>query len=173
MADIVGKLWGFCHTLRHDGIDYEDYIEQLTYLLSQDDRGERDGYSEYAWPASAKSGTDLTVHYMATLRPRKAAGDVGDIYAGAMSRFNNPVNLSGWSTSLMRSNGPPSTSMKAAAYEGLREVRIGRKEGTGQFHATHPHPVRRVRAARSSQQNGFTMRSGAGTGGFLSLPMNG
>ena len=33
MADIVTKLWGFCHTLRHDGIDYGDYIEQLTYLL--------------------------------------------------------------------------------------------------------------------------------------------
>jgi len=47
MTDIVGKLWGFCHTLRHDGIDYGDYIEQLTYLLflkiSQDDRGERGG----------------------------------------------------------------------------------------------------------------------------------
>ncbi len=38
MTDIVGKLQGFCHTLRHDGIDYDgidygDYIEQLTYLL--------------------------------------------------------------------------------------------------------------------------------------------
>ena len=33
MADIVNKLWGFCHTLRHDGIDYGDYIEQLTYLM--------------------------------------------------------------------------------------------------------------------------------------------
>jgi type I restriction-modification system DNA methylase subunit len=33
MTDIVGKLWGFCHTLRHDGIDYGDYIEQLTYFL--------------------------------------------------------------------------------------------------------------------------------------------
>ena len=21
MANIVGKLWGFCHTLRHDGMD--------------------------------------------------------------------------------------------------------------------------------------------------------
>ncbi len=29
MSDVVGKLWGFCHTLRHDGIDYGDYIEQL------------------------------------------------------------------------------------------------------------------------------------------------
>ena len=33
MSDIVAKLWGFCHTLRHDGIDYGDYIEQITYLL--------------------------------------------------------------------------------------------------------------------------------------------
>ncbi len=22
MSDVVHKLWGFCHTLRHDGIDY-------------------------------------------------------------------------------------------------------------------------------------------------------
>src|SRR6185503_15082029 len=33
LSDIVQKLWGFCHTLRHDGVDYGDYIEQLTYLL--------------------------------------------------------------------------------------------------------------------------------------------
>ena len=33
MTDVVGKLWGFCNTLRHDGIGYGDYIEQLTYLL--------------------------------------------------------------------------------------------------------------------------------------------
>jgi len=33
MTDVVQKLWGFCHTLRHDGIDYGDYIEQITYLL--------------------------------------------------------------------------------------------------------------------------------------------
>ena len=33
MIDIAGKLPGFCHTLPHDGSDYGDYIEQLTYLL--------------------------------------------------------------------------------------------------------------------------------------------
>ena len=44
MSDIVQKLWGFCHTLRHDGIDYGDYIEQITYLLflkMADERGRR------------------------------------------------------------------------------------------------------------------------------------
>ena len=42
MSDVVQKLWGFCHTLRHDGIDYGDYIEQITYLLfikMADERG--------------------------------------------------------------------------------------------------------------------------------------
>ena len=42
MSDIVQKLWGFCHTLRHDGVDYGDYIEQITYLLflkMADERG--------------------------------------------------------------------------------------------------------------------------------------
>ena len=39
MTDVVAKLWGFCHTLRHDGVDYGDYIEQLTYpALPQDGR---------------------------------------------------------------------------------------------------------------------------------------
>lgn len=31
--DLVAKFWNFCHTLRHEGIDYSDYIEELTYLL--------------------------------------------------------------------------------------------------------------------------------------------
>jgi len=42
VSDVINKLWGFCHTLRHDGLDYGDYIEQLTYLLflkMADERG--------------------------------------------------------------------------------------------------------------------------------------
>jgi type I restriction enzyme M protein len=43
MSDIVNKLWGFCHSLRHDEIYYGDYIEQITYLLflkMADEKGE-------------------------------------------------------------------------------------------------------------------------------------
>lgn len=35
MSDVVQKLWGFCHTLRHDGIDYGDYIEQTTFPVGR------------------------------------------------------------------------------------------------------------------------------------------
>lgn len=32
-ANIISKIWNFCHTMRADGIGYGDYLEQLTYLL--------------------------------------------------------------------------------------------------------------------------------------------
>jgi type I restriction enzyme M protein len=30
---IVQKLWNYCNILRDDGLLYQDYIEQLTFLL--------------------------------------------------------------------------------------------------------------------------------------------
>lgn len=33
MSDIVAKLWGFCHTLKHDGIGYSFCVEQRTFVL--------------------------------------------------------------------------------------------------------------------------------------------
>jgi len=97
MTDIVTKLWGFCHTLRHDGVDYGDYIEQLTYLLFLKMIEEKGAEipSDYSWSVlREKSGTDLTEHYMDTLRALgKEKNMLGDIYSGAISRFSNPVNL--------------------------------------------------------------------------------
>jgi hypothetical protein len=33
VSDIVQKVWGFGHTLRPDGLDSGDSIEQITVLL--------------------------------------------------------------------------------------------------------------------------------------------
>src|SRR5438874_13690669 len=71
MSDIVQKLWGFCHTLRHDGIDYGDYIEQITYLLflkMADERGIAIP-KDCDWPTLRDyTGTELTDHYIDLLR---------------------------------------------------------------------------------------------------------
>ena len=139
MSDVVQKLWGFCHTLRHDGIDYGDYIEQITYLLflkMADEKGI--GLPKgCAWPALRdKSGTGVTEHYVDVLRTLgKNPGILGDIYAGAQSRFSDPVNLKRlvslideveW-TSL-------GVDIKAAAYEGLLEKAASEgKKGAGQY----------------------------------------
>ena len=86
MSDIVQKLWGFCHTLRHDGIDYGDYIEQITYLLFLKMADERALKLPKAcdWTTlREKSGTDLTDSYADLLRTLgKESGLIGDIYAG-------------------------------------------------------------------------------------------
>ena len=138
-VDVVQKLWGFCHTLRHDGIDYGDYIEQITYLLflkMADERGVEIPKA-CAWPTIRdKSGTDLTDHYIDVLRKLgKTDGILGGIYAGAQSRFTNPVNLRkivslidevAW-TELGK-------DIKAEAYEGLLEKAAAEgKKGAGQY----------------------------------------
>src|ERR1700687_2324899 len=97
MSDIVAKLWGFCHTLRHDGIDYGDYIEQITYLLFLKMADERSVAlpKNCDWASLRElSGTALTENYTDQLRTLgKAQGTLGDIFNGSQSRFQNPVNL--------------------------------------------------------------------------------
>jgi type I restriction enzyme M protein len=97
MTDVVGKLWGFCHTLRHDGVDYGDYIEQLTYLLflkMADERG-IELPENTDWPYLRKqSGTDLLDAYVEALRILdKQRGILGDIFSGAQNRFTNPCSV--------------------------------------------------------------------------------
>src|ERR1700746_3402 len=96
-GDVVNKLWGFCHVLRHDGIDYGDYIEQLTYLLFLKMADERGLVlpEEADWPYPRKqSGTELLDAYTDSLRTLgREAGILGDIFAAAQSRFTKPVNL--------------------------------------------------------------------------------
>lgn len=176
MSDVVQKLWGFCHTLRHDGVDYGDYIEQITYLLflkMADEKG-IDVPKGCAWPElRGKSGTALTDHYVEVLRKLgKTPGILGDIYAGAQSRFNNPVNLKKlvslideveW-TSL-------GVDIKAAAYEGLLEKAASEgKKGAGQYFTPRVLIQSIVRCMKPDPRArpDFTISDPAvGTGGFL------
>lgn len=150
-SNVGDKLWHLCHTLRHDGIGYMDYIEQITYLLflkMADERAlklhdlkyrpsNREVTVDCAWPALRdKSGQDLTDHYIEVLRCLGAQpGILGEIYSGAQSRFTKPVNLKAvinlideveWTTL--------GVDIKAAAYEDLLEKAASEgKKGAGQY----------------------------------------
>jgi len=176
MTDVVQQLWGFCHTLRHDGIDYGDYIERLTYLLflkMADERGiELPKGCDWTSLVS-KSGTALQDHYVDLLRKLgQQRGLLGDIFAGAQSRFNNPVNLKKllgliddieW-TAL-------DTDIKAAAFEGLLEKAASEgKKGAGQYFTPRILIKALVRCMKPDPRSHkeFTMCDPAcGTGGFL------
>jgi type I restriction enzyme M protein len=176
MTDVVNKLWGFCHTLRHDGVDYGDYIEQLTYLLflkMADERGV-DVPPQTDWPHLRKlSGTDLLDAYIEALRVLgKQPGILGDIFSGAQNRFTNPVNL-GKLIGLIDETEWISidTDIKAAAFEGLLEKAASEgKKGAGQYFTPRLLIQSIVRCIKPDPRvsKDFAIDDPAcGTGGFL------
>jgi type I restriction enzyme M protein len=189
MSEIVQKLWGFCHTLRHDGIDYGDYIEQLTYLLFLKMADERDidlsalkiktekGKEievDCSWPTLVgESGTALTHHYEDILRALgKQRGLLGDIFAGAQSRFNNPVNLKKLLGLIDDENWVEmNVDVKAAAFEGLLEKAASEgKKGAGQYFTPRiliQAIVRCMKPDPRAHKEFAICDPACGTGGFL------
>src|SRR5690349_14678130 len=150
MSDIVNKLWGFCNTLRHDGINYGDYIEQLTYLLFLKLADEK-GLSipaEYNWQTLRQlSGTGLTEHYQTMLtqlgkQPADKAQKLTllqQIYAGALSRFREPTNLKRLIQLIDEVQWAEiDADIKGDAYEGLLQKFAAEQKGAGQYFTPRP-----------------------------------
>lgn len=175
MTDIVQKLWGFCKILRNDGIDYGDYIEQLTYLLflKMAEEKELSIPSKYSWNSlRTKSGIELSDHYIDVLKNLgKEPGILGEIFAGSISKFRNPVNLKklislidevDWSSL--------GVDVKAHAYEGLLEKAASEgKKGAGQYFTPRILIDSIIRVMKPDpRKKEFTIHDPAvGTGGFL------
>ena len=176
MSDIVQKLWGFCHTLRHDGVDYGDYIEQLTYLLflkMADERGAKVP-KDCDWDSlKAQSGTALTDHYADILRKlREAGGLLADIFAQATPRFNNPVNLKRVIAMIDEEDwSAMDVDVKGAAFEGLLEKAASEgKKGAGQYFTPRPLIQAIVRVMKPDPRGKPEFKicdPACGTGGFL------
>jgi type I restriction enzyme M protein len=176
MSDVVQKLWGFCHTLRHDGVDYGDYIEQLTYLLFLKMAEERGAGVPKGcdWPSlKDKSGTALTDHYADILRKlREAGGLLADIFAQATPRFNNPVNLKRVIAMIDEEDwSAMDVDVKGAAFEGLLEKAASEgKKGAGQYFTPRPLIQGICRAMRPDPRGKPQFKicdPACGTGGFL------
>lgn len=189
MSDVVGKLWGFCHTLRHDGIDYGDYIEQLTYLLflkMADEHGidlsktkfmAEDGRTitvNCSWQAlESRSGTALADHYVSVLQALgKQKSLLGEIFAGAVSKFANPVNLKTLVGLIDETQWTElGVDVKAAAFEGLLEKAASEgKKGAGQYFTPRiliQSIVRCVKPDPRAHKELTISDPACGTGGFL------
>lgn len=152
MSDIVNKLWGMAHTLRHDGMDYGDYIEQLTFLLFlkmademgrdltkieyKDDEGEKVKINCSWEHLKSKSGTSLTHHYADMFRAlSKQDGLLGEIFKQAVDRFNDPVNMKKVINMIDEEEwSGMEVDVKGAAFEGLLEKAAAEgKKGAGQY----------------------------------------
>jgi type I restriction enzyme M protein len=176
-TDVVGRLWGFAHNLRHDGVDYGDYIEQITYLLflkMADEQGITDIPAECDWPHLRRlSGVALTEGYEDALRTLgKQRGILGDIFAASQNRLSNPATLAQLIKSIDETEWTSlNVDVKAAAFEGLLEKAAAEgKKGAGQYFTPRPLIESMVRLVKPDPRvsRNFTIGDPAcGTGGFL------
>ena len=176
MTDVVARLWGFAHPLRHDGVDYGDFIEQITYLLFLKMADEQDIElpSGTDWPyLRAQSGVALVESYEDALRTLgKQRGMLGDIFAGSQNRLGNPATLA----QLIKSTDETEwtslkVDVKAAAFEGLLEKAAAEgKKGAGQYFTPRPLIQSMVRLIQPDPRVAKQFAIGdpaCGTGGFL------
>jgi type I restriction enzyme M protein len=176
MTDVAGRLWGFAHTLRHDGVGYGDYIEQVTYLLflkmAQEEGVELPKKTSWAYLRS-RSGVALKEAYEDALRILgKQRGILGDIFGGSLNQLTSPAALAQLIKSIDETEWTAlEVDVKAAAFEGLLERAAAEgKKGAGQYFTPRPliQSIVRVTQPDPRLAKKFTIGDPAcGTGGFL------
>ncbi|WP_144612339.1 N-6 DNA methylase [Bacillus cereus] len=98
--EIVQKLWNLCNVLRDDGITYQQYVTELTYLLFLKMMKEQgtEGVipEEYRWDdLLEQEGTDLKKFYQRLLLDLGNSSNekLSQIYSDATTSIAEPKNL--------------------------------------------------------------------------------
>lgn len=101
--EIVQKLWNECNVLRDDGVSYQDYITELTYILflkmSKEQGEENDIPEKYRWDnLVSKDGLELSNFYKQLLldlgNPQVVKSSrINAIYADASTSIHKPASL--------------------------------------------------------------------------------
>jgi len=177
-GDLVNRLWRLCALLRKDGVTYQQYVTELTYLLflkmASEQKDESRIPEQYRWGA-LKSANETEV----LTRYRQALIDLGDgtkiadrsivaIFQNAATIVREPVNLRKlidaidglhWFSDERDAFGD--------AYEGLlQKMAEETKRGAGQYFT--PRVLIKVMIDLMKPQPGEVIQDpAAGTGGFL------
>ena len=150
---IVKKLWNYCQVLRDDGLSYQDYLEQLTFLLflkMTDERatltGEKQSIPQgYRWSDLANpkmEGVKLEEHYRETLKKLgDEGGMLGLIFRKSQNKIQDPAKLRRLVVDLIGNESwlEMTADVKGDAYEGLLERNAqDTKSGAGQYFTPRP-----------------------------------
>lgn len=173
--DIVQKLWSLCHVLRDDGIGYQEYVTELTFLLflkMMSETGREDRIlAGCRWSdIASRKGVDQLDHYKRILMNLGDSEDllVQSIFAGAQTKLRKPANLKIITAAIdnldwfsAREDG------LGEIYEGLLERNsVEKKSGAGQYFT--PRPLIDCIVRLMKPQAGEVIQDpAAGTAGFL------
>lgn len=177
-TDLVNRLWRLCALLRKDGVTYQQYVTELTYLLflkmASEQRDESRIPEKYRWGAlKSASETEVLQRY------RQALIDLGDsakiadrsvvaIFQNAATIVREPANLRKLIDAI---DGLHWFSEERDAfgdtYEGLlQKMAEETKRGAGQYFT--PRVLIEVMVSLMQPQIGEVIQDpAAGTGGFL------
>lgn len=176
-GDIVAKLWSLCHILRDDGVTYNEYVTELTFLLflkmleetKQDERLPK----SYRWRELAKrDGLDQLDFYKRLLlelgKPDAKDGLVRAIFTDAQTRLRKPTNLKALTSSIDQLDWFSAREEGLGTlYEGLLEKNAAdKKSGAGQYFTPRPLIDCIVRLMKP-QPGEVVQDPAAGTAGFL------
>lgn len=176
MSNIATKLWGYAGVLLEDGIDYGDYVEQITFLLflKMAEERELELPKGCRWTDLSKlAGEDLLEGYQGILaKLSKQPGILGKIYYRAESRFKKPERLKKLVNMIDEEEWASlDLDVKGDAYEGLVERAAAEgKKGMGQFFTPRrliESVVRCIKPDPRTAKDFTLMDPACGTGGFL------
>ncbi|MEQ1938042.1 N-6 DNA methylase [Mesorhizobium sp. CN5-321] len=174
-TDIVAKLWGLCNVLRDDGVTYNEYVTELTYLLFlkmlEETKRENRLPDGYRWDILAKrEGMEQLDYYKAMLLDLGKAKDglVAAIFTDAQTRLRKPTNLKALTSNIDQLDWFSAREEGLGKmYEGLLEKNAAdKKSGAGQYFT--PRPLIDCIVRLMQPQAGETVQDpAAGTAGFL------
>jgi type I restriction enzyme M protein len=131
-STLVGKLWSYCSVLRDDGLSYQDYLEQLTFLLflKMADELTRPPFNRPSivpagldWASLlAKQGAELETQYILILNELgREKGMLGVVFRKAQNRIQDPAKLERLIKDLIGGETwmTLDADVKGDAYEGL------------------------------------------------------
>lgn len=176
-SDIVAKLWSLCHVLRDDGVTYNEYVTELTYLLFlkmlEETKRENRLPAAYRWGELVKrDGLDQLDYYKRLLldlgKPDVKDDLVRAIFTDAQTRLRKPTNLKALTTDIDKLDWFSAREEGLGnLYEGLLEKNASdKKSGAGQYFTPRPLIDCIVRLMKP-QAGEVVQDPAAGTAGFL------
>jgi type I restriction enzyme M protein len=176
-GDIVAKLWSLCHILRDDGVTYNEYVTELTFLLFlkmlEETKKEDRLPKAYRWRELAKrEGLDQLDYYKRLLldlgKPEIKDALVRSIFIDAQTRLRKPTNLKALTANIDQLDWFSAREEGLGTlYEGLLQKNAeDKKSGAGQYFTPRPLIDCIIRLMKP-QAGEVVQDPAAGTAGFL------
>jgi type I restriction enzyme M protein len=176
-TDIVAKLWSLCHVLRDDGVTYNEYVTELTFLLFlkmlEETKKEDRLPKAYRWRELVKrEGLDQLDYYKRLLldlgKPDTRDALVRAIFSDAQTRLRKPTNLKALTSNIDKLDWFSAREEGLGnLYEGLLEKNAeDKKSGAGQYF-TPRRLIDCIIRLIKPQAGEVVQDPAAGTGGFL------